>query len=189
MRITDLFVGLSLFALLATGCDGCGVAEKSPCECEKDATISEDAIATSSETTGSISNYEYDGDFIADAACHADMFIYFEWLDSNLARTTQVPPIEVSFETPTGYFPNPDMKTRETLISTSEAGDIIHHQYYYGTSQAQNKNSPGGTSYSIVWTYDASQVPGASVKIGSTITNKVYDANEYSRTDLKSCAN
>ena len=189
MKKSSHILGYAMMALFISGCEGCGAGDIPTCNCEIETTIEKEAIVSPSSPTGSISNYEHDGDFKADAACHAEMFIYFEWEDSARAGTTEVPPIEPSFETPTGYFPTPELKVIQDLISTSENGDVLHYKFYYNISEAQNKNVPEGTSYKIAWTYDASYSPSGAVHVGAYIKSKVYDSNEYARTDLTKCAN
>ncbi len=189
MKLSDILVGFGLFGLLASGCEGCGTGDPSSCDCEILTTVEEDAVASASAPSGSISTYEYQGEFLADAACHAEMFIYFEWLDSARARTTEIPPLSVNFETPLGYFTTPSVRTIETLISTGPTGDVIHRKYFHAINEAENKNSPEATSYKISWTYDASYTPDGSVNIGAYIKSRLYDPEEYARTNQSECAN
>ena len=180
-----------MMALFISGCEGCEDDEVSACDCESEAYLEQSAIVSTQGAVGSISNYDQDGDFTADAACHATMFIYFEWADSARARTPEVPPLVPSFETPLGYFPSSDLKTEAVVGKFDEnLGEyIIHYRYLYYASGALDKDQPQGTSYTVRWIYGESAAPVGNIKVRATLLNRVYDPNEYSRTDLSECAN
>lgn len=191
MKISNHILGYAMMALFFSGCEGCDDDEIYACDCELEEYIDQSAIVTTQGAVGSISNYDQDGDFTADAACHSLMFIYFEWEDSTRARTPEVPPLLPSFETPLGYFSSSDLRTKETVVRFDEdLGEfIIHYSYSYYASEAQDKDQPQGTSYTVRWIYGESTAPVGNIKVRATLTNRVYDPNEYSRTDLSECAN
>ncbi|MCF8277791.1 MAG: hypothetical protein K9J17_13740 [Flavobacteriales bacterium] len=191
MTKSKYILGYAMMALFISGCEGCEDDEISACECEAEAYIDQSAIVSTQGAVGSINNYDQDGDFTADAACHALMFIYFEWEDSARARTTEVPSIIPSFETPLGYFPSSDLRTKETILRFDEdLGEyIIHYSYSYYASGALDKNHPEGTSYTVRWIYGESSAPAGNIKVRATLSNRVYDPNEYSRTNKSECAN
>lgn len=190
MKSSDYLVGLGLIALMMGGCEGCGDQDDlTACDCEEANIVDRITIASPSSPSGSISNYDEDGSFTADAACHADMYLFFYWEDSTRAATTEIPPIVPSFETPLGYFPSSNLHTKQEVVGLDENGPIYHYKYYYTAYEAQDKNQPGGTSYRIAWTYNSSSSSDGNVKIHAQLNTRVYDPNEYTRTDLRKCAN
>lgn len=191
MRTTNSIIVYAILALFISGCEGCDDdKEKSACECELEVTMEHNAIVSAPGQVGSISNYDQDGDFTADAACHAFMVIYFEWADSARARTTEIPPLLPSFETPLGYFASSDLKIEETILRFDEnLGDYIrHYRYRYFANEAQDKDRPEGTSYTVRWIYGESSAPAGAIKVYAKLENRVYEPNEYARTNLEECA-
>lgn len=189
MKISKYILGYGLISFFIAGCNVSGNEDLPACACEDESFIEATAIVSPSSPTGSISNYDHDGDFTADAACHATMFIYFEWADSTRASTTEVPPIVPSFETPLGYFPSSNLQTKETVVSVDENTVVYHYSYFFFTDEAQDKDHPEATSYGVRWTYGNSTAPAGNVKVRATLLNRIYDEDEYSRADLKECAN
>ena len=187
MRKSDYILGFAALAMFISGCEGCDKDERAACDCEVQTTIEGGSIVSPSSPTGSISNYAHDGDFTADAACHAEMVIYFEWVDSARAATQEVPPIVPSFETPLGYFPSSEVRERKTIVNGPN-GAYTHYGWAYFTIEAQDKDTPQGTSYEVRWTYGASSAPAGNVRVLASLKSRVYDPNEYTRTNLSECA-
>lgn len=124
------------------------------CECEQFERI--DNIFTLGPDNSRItySLYNVKGGYVADASCHADMWIEFMWKDEVRNKTDEKPPIVFNFVAAGGnvYFDidNP-------AIVTNNDGT---KSWSYKQSQAQDKNLQEGTSYGIEVAYGTAQPEG-----------------------------
>lgn len=172
-------LALALVLFVATSCNS-NVDTTDNCDCETLKGINDSATLNSSNTTLVLSTYQADGDFLADASCHASMWIDIIWADSTRAASTEEPPISVSFESVFGYFPSggPEMRWSENLGV---------NYWRYIVSEAADRNATEGTDYSITATYNTSYGQPGDVSVAAYIDYRLFDENVHARTDRSSC--
>lgn len=143
------------------------MSTKDPCSEEQSKTITRSGIIDEANPGISLSVYDDGGGLVADAACHAQMEIVFQWATPGLS---EMPPLNLEFLTVFGYFP------RGQIV------EIKPGVYKCEVNEAEDKSKPGGTSYGVEATIDKdSWGNGAfpAVKVDMKISYKVYSEDAY----------
>lgn len=158
--------------------------EQSPCDCKYEVATTSNYVAGPNNPSGSWSTFEAaGGEFTADATRHAEMYVYFYWLDSARAETSEMPPITPSFESVFGYF-NYGSPSSNTVIHVDNQPRKC---WSYYKSAAANQSTPEATSYKVGWEYDSSYPQHGEVFVRTSITFKQYDPNQHDRKPTDDC--
>ncbi len=169
-----LLAGLFSFILFISSCEK--EDNKTGCDCETTQTAQNQVTVGPDNVSTKYSTYDAtNGQFIADAGCHAEMTLVFRWADNNKAtNSTERPTLQYEFQTVFGWFPtNPSMET----ASVDNSG---YHIWTISISEAENKDKPEGTSYGIYVEYIGDMgATDADILCDIKIDYKVYSADAH----------
>ncbi|RLD32009.1 MAG: hypothetical protein DRI88_01645 [Bacteroidetes bacterium] len=149
---------------------------KTGCNCESTQTAQDQVTVGPDNESTTFSTYDAtNGQFVADAGCHADMTLVFRWADNTkAASSSERPPLQYEFQTVFGWFPtNPGMET----ASVDNSG---YHIWTISISEAENKDKPEGTSYGIYVEYGGDMgATNADILCDIKINYKVYSSDAH----------
>ncbi len=161
---------LVMVAASVTQFSSCGSDSDDPCSKEDFKEIEKTGVIDVNHPSMSISVYDDGGGLVADAACHANMYVRYSWSDGH---GTVAPPMKFDFVTVFGYFPAGPI---------SEMSDGNSTWWVCEVNEAEDKSQPGGTSYGIKVEFDTeawgdSEFPPVNVTL--TIGYKIYNSDAY----------
>jgi hypothetical protein len=162
---------LALSAVLYAGCET-SVSDLGPCDCEETRTITRTTTLNASNPSVTLSTYNEDGGFTADASCPAVMQVHFRWADPVMASSDEQPCIDCAFESVMGYFSHPNL-----ALPTGSATD--GWRWRWQVIEAVNADRPEATSYSIRCTTDAACQVQGDVIVDYFLEYKVFDAEVH----------
>ncbi len=164
---------LALATMLSAGCETSD-SDLGPCDCEETRTITRTTTLNAANPSVTLSTYNEDGGFTADASCPAVMQVHFRWADPVMAMSDEQPCISCAFESVMGYFPHDN--------AAFPTGGVAPEgwRWRWQVIEAVNADRPEATSYSIRCTTDAACQAQGDVIVDYFLEYKVFDAEVHS---------